>query len=62
MTKEKKVKLQMSVYQAAAMRQILFDAQKGYTYDPISVPSRIENIRDVIRNLDDAIGAVVESD
>ena len=62
MTKGKKVKLQMSVYQAAAMRQILFDAQKGYTYDPISVPSRIENIRDVIRNLDDAIGAVVESD
>ena len=62
MTKEKKVKLQMSVYQAAAMRQILFDAQKGYTYDPISVPSRIENIRDVIRNLDDAIGAMVESD
>ena len=62
MTKEKKVKLQMSVYQAAAMRQILFDAQKGYTYDPISVPSRIENIRDVVRNLDDAIGAVVESD
>ena len=62
MTKEKKVKLQMSVYQAAAMRQILFDAKKGYTYDPISVPSRIENIRDVIRNIDDAIGAVVEYD
>ena len=62
MTKEKKVKLQMSVYQAAAIRQILFDAQKGYTYDPTSVPSRIENIRDVVRNLDDAIGAVVESD
>ena len=52
----------MSVYQAAAIRQILFDAQKGYTYDPTSVPSRIENIRDVVRNLDDAIGAVVESD
>ena len=62
MTKEKKVKLQMSVYQAAAMRQILFDAQKGYTYDPACVPSRIEGIRDVVRNLDDAIGTVVESE
>ena len=62
MTKEKKVKLQLSVYQAAAVRQILFDAQKGYTYDEALVPSRINSIRDVVRILDDSIGAVVESD
>ena len=39
MTKEKQVKIELSVYQAAAVRQILFDAQKGYTYDELSVPS-----------------------
>jgi hypothetical protein len=62
MTKEKKVKLQLSVYQAAAVRQILFESQKGYTYDEGLVPSRIASIRDSVRIIDDAISIVVESD
>ncbi len=44
---------------AAAVRQVLFDAQKGYTYDEVSVPPRINDIRGVIQQLDDGIGSVV---
>lgn len=50
----------MDVHAAAAVRQILFDAQKGYTYDIESVPQRIFNVREVITDLDDAIEKVVE--
>ena len=52
----------MDARSAAAVRQILFEAQKGYTYDEVSVPPRVSDIRTVIQNLDDAIGSVVESD
>lgn len=50
----------MDVQSAAEMRQVLFEAQKGYTYDSQSVPSRIFNIREVITDIDDAITKVVE--
>lgn len=50
----------MDVRSAAAVRQILFESQKGYTYDEVSVPPRISDIRVVISNLDDAISKVVE--
>ena len=56
----KKVTIEMSVRAAAAVRQVLFDAQKGYAYE--HVPARIVGIRQVIVDLDDAISAVVESD
>jgi hypothetical protein len=59
MTKEKQVTIKMDVRSAAAVRQILFDAQKGYTYDEVSVPPRISDVRTVIRNIDDNIGAVL---
>jgi hypothetical protein len=59
MTKEKQVTIKMDVRSAAAVRQILFDAQKGYTYDEVSVPPRISDIRKVIQELDDKIGSVV---
>jgi hypothetical protein len=59
MTKEKQVTLKMDARCAAAVRQILFDAQKGYTYDEVSVPPRITDIRAVIRDLDNSIGAVL---
>lgn len=49
----------MDARAAAAVRQILFDAQKGYTYDEVSVPPRISDIREVIQQLDDNIGAVL---
>lgn len=50
----------MDAHSAAEVRQVLFEAQKGYTYDVLSVPPRIFNIREVITDLDDAIGKVVE--
>jgi hypothetical protein len=49
----------MDVRSAAAVRQILFDAQKGYTYNESSVPPRITDIRSVIVDLDEKIGAIV---
>jgi len=59
MTKEKQVTLKMDARCAAAVRQILFEAQQGYTYDELSVPPRLSGIRAVIQNLDDNIGAVL---
>jgi hypothetical protein len=59
MTKQKQVTIKMDVRSAAAVRQILFESQKGYTYDEVSVPPRISDIRAVIRDIDDNIGAVL---
>ena len=59
MTKENQVTLKLDARCAAAVRQVLFDAQKGYTYDEVSVPPRVTDIRQVIRDLDDSIGAVL---
>ena len=59
MTKEKQVTLKLDARAAAAIRQVLFDAQKGYTYDEVSVPPRIIDIRSTIQQLDDSIGAVI---
>ena len=56
----KKVTLKLDVRSAAEVRQILFESQKGYTYDVESVPERIFNVREVITDLDDAISQVVE--
>ena len=44
---------------AAAVRQVLFEAQRGYTYDEVSVPPRIADIRSVVKDIDDNIGAVL---
>jgi hypothetical protein len=55
MTKEKQVTLKMDARCAAAVRQILFDAQKGYTYDEMSVPPRITDIRNIIQDIDNSI-------
>ena len=59
MTKEKQVTIKMDARTAAAVRQVLFDSQKGYTYDEVNVPPRISDIRGVIQQLDDNIGAVL---
>lgn len=59
MTKEKQVIIKMDTYTAAAVRQILFESQKGYTYEEQYVPSRISNIRNIIKDIDDNIGAVL---
>ena len=59
MTEEQQVTLKMDVRTAAAVRQVLFESQKGYTYDEVSVPPRVTDIRTVIQQLDDSIGAVL---
>ncbi len=59
MSKEKQVTVKMDARAAAAVRQVLFDAQKGYTYDEVSVPPRVSDIRGVIQQLDDNIGTVL---
>lgn len=56
-----KVKLEMDVRSAAAVRQVLFEAQKGYTSDIDTTPIRIFELREVIADLDDAITQVVEN-
>ena len=55
-----KVSIEMDVRSAAAVRQVLFEAQKGYTYDIVCTPTRIFELREVIADLDDAISQVVE--
>jgi hypothetical protein len=52
---DKKVTLELSVYQAAAVRQSLFTDTKGYTYDVTCVPERVSQIREVIVSLDEQI-------
>ena len=59
MTKETGVTLNFDVRTAAAVRQVLFDAQKGYTYNEASVPPRVTDIRGVIQQIDDNIGAAL---
>jgi hypothetical protein len=58
-TKEKQVTVKMDARSAAAVRQVLFEAQRGYTYDKVSVPPRIADIRSVIQSIDDSLGAVL---
>jgi hypothetical protein len=58
-TKEKQVTVKMDARAAAAVRQVLFEAQRGYTYDEVSVPPRVADIRSVIQSIDDSIGAVL---
>jgi hypothetical protein len=59
MTKETQVIIKMDARAAAAVRQVLFDAQKGYTYDEVSVPPRVSDIRSVIQDIDSNLGAVL---
>ena len=55
-----KVTIEMDVRSAAAVRQVLFEAQKGYTSDIASTPPRIFELREVIADIDDAIDRVVD--
>jgi hypothetical protein len=58
-SEENQVTIKMDARSAAAVRQVLFDSQKGYTYNEVSVPPRIADIREVIQQLDDNISAVL---
>jgi hypothetical protein len=55
MTKEKTVSIKMDVRSAAAVRQILFEHQKTYTYNEYTIPPRITDIRSVIADIDKKI-------
>jgi len=57
MTKEKKVTIKMDVRTAAAVRQVLFDAQRGYSYE--HVPERVVEVRSVVQSIDTELGEVV---
>ena len=59
MTKQKQVTIKLDVRAAAAVRQVLFESQKGYTYDVVSVPPRISDIRSVIEDIDISISNIV---
>ncbi len=59
MSKEKKVTIKMDARSAAAVRQVLFESQVGYTYDGGSVPPRISDIRTVIQDIDDNLASVL---
>ena len=50
----------MPIRSAAAVRQALFESQKGYTNSP-ACPERVLEIRQVITDLDDSISSVVET-
>ena len=62
MSEEKKVTLEMPVYQAAAVRQALFMDTKDYTYDPKSMPERVAQIREVIVSIDSQLEEILKED
>jgi len=55
-----KVTIEIPLRAAAAVRQVLFDSQKGYGTE--YVPERIFEIREVITDLDDSITQVLENE
>ena len=62
MTKDKRVTLEMSVYQAAAVRQSLFTDTKDYTYDPKCIPERVAQIREAIIDIDSQLEEILKED
>lgn len=59
MSQDKKVTLELSVYQAAAVRSSLFLDIEGYTYDPKCCPQRVIDIRQAIVSLDEQIEEIL---
>jgi hypothetical protein len=59
MSKEKQLTLKLDVRSAASVRQILFDHQKGYTYNESCVPERILDIRSVIQDIDNSLESIL---
>jgi hypothetical protein len=52
------IQLDLTVYQAAEIRRILFEAQQGYGLS--HVPERISGVREVIESLDRKIQYAVD--
>tara|TARA_B100002019_G_scaffold187987_1_gene162344 strand:- start:1 stop:189 length:189 start_codon:yes stop_codon:yes gene_type:complete len=61
-SEEKKVTVEMSVYQAAAVRASLFTDTKQYTYDPKCIPERVTQVREVIVSIDDQLEEILKED
>ena len=59
MSEDQKVTVEMSVYQAAAVRASLFTDTKGYTYDPKCIPERVAQIRDAIVQIDNQLEEIL---
>ena len=62
MSEEKKVTVEMSVYQAAAVRESLFTDTKVYTYDPKCIPERVAQIREVIIDIDSQLEKILSEE
>ena len=62
MSEDKKLTVEMSVYQAAAVREELFTTTKMFTYDPKCVPPRVVKIREIIVKLDELIEESLEDE
>ena len=62
MSEDQKVKVEMSVFQAAAVRASLFTDTKQYTYDPKCTPERVVEIRDAIIQIDDQLEEILKED
>jgi len=60
MTEQKKISIEMTIDQAAAVMLALIDAQNGYGSGE-ATPTRIFNIRDVITNIDTAMESLVST-
>ena len=60
MNEDQKVTLEMSVYQAAAVRASLFTDTKQYTYDPKCVPERVTQIREAIVEIDNQLEEILD--
>lgn len=57
MSNRSKIKLNIDIQVAAIIRQVLFESQKGYSYE--FPTTRIEIIREVIRKIDEEIDAIL---
>ena len=61
MSQDKKVTLELSVYQAAAIRQSLFADTKLYTYGD-ACPERVYQIREAIVQIDNRLGEILKEE
>lgn len=57
MSNRSKIKLNIDIQVAAIVRQVLFESQKGYSYE--FPTTRIEIIREVIRKIDEEIDSIL---
>jgi len=54
------ITLELDTQTAVYVMQSLVDSQKGYTINPVCVPSRIVKIREVIEQIDAGLEAEVK--